>query len=67
MAFFQVCWDVRKEDIMNVFHDFYARGKFERNLNATFIALIPKKQGLLILGIFDLVSLVRRTPLLRLI
>jgi hypothetical protein len=33
MAFFQACWDVLKEDIMNVFHDFHTRGKFERSLN----------------------------------
>ncbi len=46
MAFFQACWDVLKEDIMNVFHDFHARGKFEISLNATFVALIPKKSGI---------------------
>jgi hypothetical protein len=28
---------------MNVLHDSHARGKFEISLNATFIALIPKK------------------------
>jgi hypothetical protein len=56
MAFFQACWEVLKEDIMTVFHDFHARDKFERSLNTTFIALISrkKKQGLLILGISDL-------------
>jgi hypothetical protein len=42
LAFFQACWDVLKEDIMKVFHGFHARGKFERSLNATFIALLPK-------------------------
>jgi hypothetical protein len=30
MMFFLACWDVLKEDIMKVFHDFPARGKFER-------------------------------------
>jgi hypothetical protein len=45
MAFFQACWDVIKEDIMRVFHNFHARSKFEKNLNATFITLIPKKPG----------------------
>jgi hypothetical protein len=34
--------DVLKENIMKVFREFHARGKFERSLNATFIALIPK-------------------------
>jgi hypothetical protein len=29
MVFFQIYWDVLKEDIMKVFHDFHARGKFE--------------------------------------
>jgi hypothetical protein len=42
MAFFQASWDVLKEDIMYVFHDFHTRDKFERSLNATFIVLIPK-------------------------
>ena len=28
---------------MGVFHDFHASGKLKRSLNATFIALIPKK------------------------
>jgi predicted aconitase len=30
MAFFQACWVVSKENIMKVFHDLHARGKFER-------------------------------------
>jgi hypothetical protein len=47
MTFFQACWVVLKEEVMKVFHDFHARGKFERSLNATFIALIPKILGVL--------------------
>jgi hypothetical protein len=27
MAFFQVCWDMIKADVMGVFHDFHARSK----------------------------------------
>ena len=42
MAFFQSCWSVVKTDIMNVFHAFHAH-VFEKSLNATFLALIPKK------------------------
>jgi proline dehydrogenase len=30
---------------MNVFREFHASGKFERSLNATFLALIPKILG----------------------
>ena len=45
MAFFQACWGVLKEDIMAVFAEFHARGKFEKSLNSTFISLIPKVLG----------------------
>lgn len=45
MAFFHTCWDVLKEDIMTVFHEFYREWRFEKSLNATFIALIPKKSN----------------------
>jgi hypothetical protein len=58
MAFFQACWDVLKEDIMKVFHDFHARGKFERSLNATFIALILKIPGAVDFKDFRPISLV---------
>lgn len=44
-AFFQECWDVIKADIKAVFSDFYARGKIEKSLNATFISLISKVSG----------------------
>jgi hypothetical protein len=33
MAFFQACWVVLKEEIMKVFCEFHASGKFERSLN----------------------------------
>ena len=42
MALYQACWDMLKENIMKVFREFHARGKFERSLSATFIALILK-------------------------
>ena len=43
MAFFQVCWGTLKSDIVAVFNHFHVTGQFEKSLNATFIALIPKK------------------------
>ncbi|KAK9286378.1 hypothetical protein L1049_014773 [Liquidambar formosana] len=43
IAFFQKCWRVIKDDLMKVFEEFFAREKIENSLNATFIALIPKK------------------------
>ncbi|XP_035544681.1 uncharacterized protein LOC118348042 [Juglans regia] len=45
MAFFQVCWEVVREDVMLVFQEFFSHGRFEKSLNATFIALVPKKAG----------------------
>jgi hypothetical protein len=43
LAFFQDCWDVIKSDLMGVFQDFYTPSKFVKSINATFLALIPKK------------------------
>lgn len=45
MRFFQTCWDMVREDLMRVFHEFFLVVKFEKNLNATFIALISMKVG----------------------
>jgi poly(3-hydroxyalkanoate) synthetase len=57
MTFFQTCWDVIKTNIMGVFHDFHACNKFERSLNATFIALIPKESRAIDLKDFRPISL----------
>jgi hypothetical protein len=45
VGFFQACWEVPKVDIMNVFHNFHAKGMFGKGLNASFIYLITKKSG----------------------
>lgn len=45
MLFFQLCWEVVKTDVLALFAQFYQSGQFERSLNATFVALIPKKGG----------------------
>ena len=58
VAFFQVCWDVLRVDIMKVFRDFHARGMFEKSLNASFILLIPKIPDVIDLKDFRLISLV---------
>jgi hypothetical protein len=42
MAFFQACWVVLNEDIIKVFRDIHASGKFERSFKATVLALISK-------------------------
>lgn len=45
LAFFQSCWEVIKQDVMQVFHEFHTTRNFERSMNVTFLALIPKKPG----------------------
>jgi hypothetical protein len=37
---------VLKEDIMAVLKEYHGPRKFEKSLNATFVSLIPKKDGL---------------------
>jgi hypothetical protein len=58
MGFFQDCWDVIKINIMRIFCDFHGPSKFEKSLNASFIALIPKKSGAIDLTGFRPISLV---------
>ena len=45
MAFYFLCpvGAFLKSYIMNVFHIFHAQAVFEKSLNASFIAFIPKK------------------------
>ena len=43
LAFFHHCWRVVERDVLAVFEEFYHHSKFEKSLNATFMALISKK------------------------
>ena len=43
MAFYHHCWKVVEKDVLAVFEEFFHHCKFEKSLNATFIALITKK------------------------
>ena len=44
---------------MAAFHNFYEQEMFEKSVNATYIALIPKKKGAKELEEFKLISLIR--------
>ena len=48
-----------KSDIMTVFHHFHVTSHFEKSLNATFIALIPKKATAVEVKDFRPISLFR--------
>ena len=54
MAFFHHCWRVVERDVLAIFEEFYQHCKFEKSLNATFIALIPKKNDASTFVISDL-------------
>ena len=58
MAFFHHCWRVVERDVLAVFKEFYHHSKFEKSLNATFIALIPKKNDASNIRDFRPISLV---------
>jgi hypothetical protein len=58
LSFFQHCWNILKADIMAVFHEFHMHGQFEKSLNATFIALIPKKHDAMEIKDYKPISLV---------
>ena len=58
MAFYYHCWGVVEMDVLAVFEEFYQHSKFEKSLNATFIALIPKKNGASNIRDFRPISLV---------
>ena len=58
MAFFHNCWRVMESDVLAVFEEFYHHSKFEKSLNATFIALIPKKNDASNIQDFRPISLV---------
>ena len=58
LAFYHHCWGVVERDVLAVFDEFYQHSKFEKSHNATFIALIPKKNGASNIRDFRPISLV---------
>ena len=58
MAFFHKCWEVVGDDVMGFFEEFHYHCKFEKSLNATFIALISKKRDALNIRDYCPISLV---------
>lgn len=58
MAFYRHCWDIIKVDLTEAIQHFHKSENFERSINATFIALIPKKAGVMELSDFRPISLI---------
>ncbi|RVW60790.1 LINE-1 reverse transcriptase-like [Vitis vinifera] len=57
MAFWQECWEFVKEEVVDLFKEFFEHGSFSKCLNTTFLVLIPKKGGVEDLGDFKPISL----------
>ena len=58
LSFFHHCWRVVERDVLAMFEEFYHHSKFEKSLNATFIALISKKNDASNIRDFRPISLV---------
>ena len=58
MAFFQSYWSILKKEVMEVFQNFHTQALFEKSLNASFLALIPKKVDAMEIKDFRPISLV---------
>ena len=43
VAFWQSCWEFVKEEVLDVFKEFYEQNSFIKSLNNTFLVLLPKK------------------------
>ena len=46
VAFWQSCWEFVKEEVLDMFKEFYEQNSFIKSLNNTFLVLLPKKGGL---------------------
>lgn len=58
MEFFKGSWEVIKDDLCRVLAEFHSNGKLTRSCNASYIVLIPKKEGAVELNQFRPVSLI---------
>ncbi|KAF3653865.1 hypothetical protein FXO38_15443 [Capsicum annuum] len=58
MIFYKEFWDVLNKDIIKTMHHFHEFQVFEKSINATCVAFIPKKNGATSLGNFRPISLI---------
>ncbi|CAN4090148.1 unnamed protein product [Withania somnifera] len=58
MSFFKFFWETLKDDLMQTIQNFHQNEIFEKSFNATFVALIPKKNGAEELKDFRPISLI---------
>ncbi|XP_028089573.1 uncharacterized protein LOC114289924 [Camellia sinensis] len=58
LACIQSCWQIMKGEIIQLMHEFHTNGKLSREINSSFIVLIPKKDNPIDLGDYRPISLV---------
>lgn len=58
IVFFQKFWEHVKGELFQFFNEFYENGHLVGALGASFIALIPKKEGVVLLKDFGPISLI---------
>lgn len=56
--FIKACWEVVKEDIIIAIQEYHRFGRWPKGVNASFLALIPKKHDLQDLGEYRPISLI---------
>lgn len=57
-CFYQECWEIIKDDLLEVFNEFYESSTINKCINATFIVLGPKKDNICDFSDFQPISLV---------
>lgn len=58
MFFYQKCWDIIHVDLIEVFAEFFDNGVIRKDVNATFLVLLPKKNAAMEMMDFRPISLV---------
>lgn len=56
MVFFQQFWNMLEDDLYVFFNEFHSNGVLAKELGASFIALIPRKQCTILLRGFQPIS-----------
>nr|XP_016498719.1 PREDICTED: uncharacterized protein LOC107817408 [Nicotiana tabacum] len=58
LAFFQLCWDTIKGELMEAIEYFHVNGVSERSINVSFITIVPKKESAFCIRDYRPISLV---------
>ncbi|RVW55329.1 putative ribonuclease H protein [Vitis vinifera] len=57
VAFWQKCWEIVKEDVLDMFTEFHEQNSFIKSLNHTFLVFVTEERGVEDLGDYRPISL----------